>query len=746
MSRSLEEIRTAMQKLEERLDRGSISEEIFSLRYQTLKEELAELQQTPLKKNTTQIHIVKLSDGVNCRQLKPMDILANHYRIMKEIGRGGMGIVYQGEDINFKNRERIVAIKVLPQHLSQISETLEDFKREFLTACQLVHQYICAMYEFGQDDETYFLVIEYLEGATLADILSRSQKYSLESALPIIQQMAIGLDFAHSRGVLHLDMKPGNIMITPKGQVKIMDFGLAQKLQPNTTHICLPKTFGTPLYLAPEQVSPGSSKVRPSTDLWSLGVIVYEMLTGDTPFQGNTIMQLSQSIGRAIPKPILHIPSTSWNAVAKALSKNPQDRFSSCHEFFEALSRFSNFTSSNSNRLSTQIRPAPPSDMFIVNKQHDVETQNEVVPKSKSWLWIMLFMFGIGLTVGILNNREQLFKWLNAETPHKPPEVVADPFESETQIPPALHQACWKENLWDFTVPEWTRLHPIKQGCYGRLYQIWYAKNYAKQPLEREFELPDTTIKITMRLVPPGKFLMGSPTTEPGRLEDETLHRVTISKPFWMAKTEITQAQWFAVMKKNPSYFANAGENAPVERVDWDNAKQFCDKIKMSLPTELQWEYACRAGTTGMSYLGDFEIISSHNAPKLGELAWYSGNSGVNYKDAVPSHHWLQREIPYDYSGTHPIAGKLANPWGFYDLLGNVAEWCQDWYDKYPTDEQNNSQNSNIGMTRIQRGGSWSHAAQSCRSATRKCSQRPDSIGLRVVKEYNGSETSIQNP
>lgn len=742
MSRSLDEIRTAMQKLEERFDRGDISESMFAMRYQSLKEELAELQQTPLRINPTKIQIVKLSDGVNCRQLTTGDLLANHYRIMKELGRGGMGIVYQAEDINFSHRQRLVAIKVLPQHLSQISETLEDFKREFLTACQLVHQNICAMYEFGQDGDTYFLVIEYLEGSTLADILSRYQRYSLEAALPLIEQMAVGLDFAHSRGVLHLDMKPGNIMVMTNGHVKIMDFGLAQKLQPNTTHICLPKTFGTPLYLAPEQVLAGSRNVvRPSTDLWSLGVIVYEMLTGDTPFQGNTIVQLSHSIIHGNPKPILNIPSAAWSAITKALAKNSADRFASCHEFVEALSRFSDFSASSTGRLVTMTRPTPPPLPNLLKT-----SENDPTPASRAWLFVVFLMFMLGMIIGIWQNWTKLSAWIQGTPAITTPTVFSDPFEiADGQIPQALHQACWieKENLWDFTVQEWNRLNTQQQGRYARMYQLWYA-TLKRQPLEREFMIQD--ISVTMRLIPPGRFWMGSPTTEPGRLEDEMLHKVTITQPFWMSKTEITQAQWLAIMKKNPSYFQNAGPNAPVERIDWDSARQFCQKTGMNLPTESQWEYACRAGTSGMSYLGDFEIISSHYAPKLGEMAWYSGNSGVNYPDGAPSHHWLQREIPCDYSGTHPVGLKTINPWGLYDLLGNVAEWCQDWHDKYPAEDQIDPQGAVNGITRIQRGGSWSHAAQSCRAATRRCSQRPDSIGVRLIKEFNLPENSPQKP
>ena len=243
MASSAETIRQAMRKLEERFDQGEISEAIFEMRYRNLQQELAECQaathQTP--------GMVDLGQGVFCRVITAGIVLADHYKIIEELGRGGMSVVYLAEDLAFPG-QRTVAVKMLPLQLRQDPERVEDFKREFITASRLIHQNICAMYEFVEEKamDTYFLVIEYLEGQPLSELLFRKKRFRLSEALPLIEQMTIGLHFAHSKGVLHLDMKPGNVMVLPTGEVKLMDFGLSRQLSARVSHVNLPQNIGTP--------------------------------------------------------------------------------------------------------------------------------------------------------------------------------------------------------------------------------------------------------------------------------------------------------------------------------------------------------------------------------------------------------------------------------------------------------------------------------------------------------------------
>jgi formylglycine-generating enzyme required for sulfatase activity len=200
---------------------------------------------------------------------------------------------------------------------------------------------------------------------------------------------------------------------------------------------------------------------------------------------------------------------------------------------------------------------------------------------------------------------------------------------------------------------------------------------------------------IEMVWCPPGGFLMGSPASEANRYDDERQHRVTLTRGFWMAKTETTQGQWESVMGENPSAFE--GEDLPVENVSWDDVQGWLEKMnettplpsgwKWTLPTEAQWEYACRAGTE-TAFAGD-----------LDEMAWYDENSG---------------------STTNPVGTKKANAWGLHDLHGNVWEWCSDWYGDYSSGSSSDPTGATTGVIRVYRGGSWGNFAQDCRSAYRR--------------------------
>ncbi|GBC61324.1 hypothetical protein DENIS_2284 [Desulfonema ishimotonii] len=197
--------------------------------------------------------------------------------------------------------------------------------------------------------------------------------------------------------------------------------------------------------------------------------------------------------------------------------------------------------------------------------------------------------------------------------------------------------------------------------------------------------------------IPPGTLMMGSPEDEPERFNNETLHKVTLTKGFYMQTTTVTQEQWKAVMGNNPSYFKGCGDKCPLENVSWDGAQAFIAKLNQDgsdeyrLPTEAEWEYACRAGTDTRYYTGNAE-------DDLNRAGWYNANSG---------------------SKTHPAGEKEPNAFGLYDMHGNVWEWCQDWYGKYPADAVVDPIGPDDGSFRVRRGGSWFYAAGYCRSAYR---------------------------
>ena len=233
----------------------------------------------------------------------------------------------------------------------------------------------------------------------------------------------------------------------------------------------------------------------------------------------------------------------------------------------------------------------------------------------------------------------------------------------------------------------------------------------------------ETDVELAMSMVwcPAGSFPMGSPESELGRYSNEKQHKVTISSGFWIGKYEVTQSQYEAVMGYNPASSYGVGANYPVYYVSWDNAMDFCAKLtaiersagrlpegyEYTLPTEAQWEYACRAGTTtafnnGTNIPKEEQTGWEEPCPNLDSVAWYWNNAGI-----------------YEYT-SHPVGQKKPNAWGIYDMHGNVWEWCLDWYGgSYLSSAVTDPKGASTGSNRVLRGGSWNYYAIYCRSAYR---------------------------
>ncbi len=247
-------------------------------------------------------------------------------------------------------------------------------------------------------------------------------------------------------------------------------------------------------------------------------------------------------------------------------------------------------------------------------------------------------------------------------------------------------------------------LLPVENARYAPLHDLYEGSQDAQErqlaAIKETFyplEIKTKKTGIHFRLLPPGTFLMGSPSTEHGRDSDEDpQHQVTFTSPIYFCKYEITQSQWKAVVGHNPSYFKNSGPDAPVETVNWNDCQRFCLMLanregapadSFRLPTEAEWEYACRSGTM-KPYAG-----------KLEKVAWHDENSGEK---------------------THMVGLKIPNAWGLFDMHGNVWEWCQDWYaNTYPSGNVLNPTGPSRGEYRTLRGGGWNYLGLRCRSADR---------------------------
>jgi formylglycine-generating enzyme required for sulfatase activity len=232
-----------------------------------------------------------------------------------------------------------------------------------------------------------------------------------------------------------------------------------------------------------------------------------------------------------------------------------------------------------------------------------------------------------------------------------------------------------------------------------------------------------TSLDSFFVLIPPGSFLMGSPDYEAGRSPEETIHEVTITKPFYMQKVPVTQGLWKAVMGENPAFFQNGLDDLPVESVSWWDCRQFLKNLNSlakgvyRLPTEAEWEYGCRAQSATAFSNGEIAELFCAMDPVLAQTGWYCANSGRK---------------------THPVGRKKPNDWGLFDMHGNVAEWCLDWYGDYGNGAGIDPLGPKAGAGKVIRGGSWFGSAKNCRAAARLAwppNLKSDFIGFRLVKE-----------
>jgi formylglycine-generating enzyme required for sulfatase activity len=256
--------------------------------------------------------------------------------------------------------------------------------------------------------------------------------------------------------------------------------------------------------------------------------------------------------------------------------------------------------------------------------------------------------------------------------------------------------------------------HPLADGCPPKWASAWGQDEHG---VFVAFSVG--RVEQRLRWIRPGTFLMGSPGDEEGRWDDEgPQHQVTFTRGYWLGDTPVTQALWEAVMDDNPSKFTG-DPRRPVEQVSWEDCQRFCAALEervpgVRLPTEAEWEYACRAGTTTPRYCDELEVHSARVT--LDDVAWYKDNSGRQ---------------------THAVGGKHANAWRMHDMLGNIWEWCMDWYGSYASTAQQDPSGPATGGNRVSRGASWLLGARYVRAAYRG-SDHPGnhgaSLGFRLAR------------
>jgi formylglycine-generating enzyme required for sulfatase activity len=312
--------------------------------------------------------------------------------------------------------------------------------------------------------------------------------------------------------------------------------------------------------------------------------------------------------------------------------------------------------------------------------------------------------------------------------------IFRDPTNMQRRLIPLLIEDCTRPDFIahlkyiDWRKPSNEVYNKILSSCQEKKFKLFstYPDSGTQVNIPKAFTSPCTSMELV--LIPSGKSMIGSPSYEQGRMDNEgPVHKVTINEPFYIGKYPVTQKQWVKLMGENPSKFK--GEDRPVESVSFVDVQNFIEKLnekertyKYRLPSESEWEYACRAGNQSSYYFGEDES-------KLADYAWYAENSGDQ---------------------THHVGLKKPNPWGLHDMHGNVWEWCQDkWHDNYdgaPSD--GSAWEVGVNSTYVNRGGSWYFGAGHCRSADRLRSNqifRDEDLGFRLVREIEVYNQPVQN-
>lgn len=332
--------------------------------------------------------------------------LANRYTILEHIGGGGMADVYRAHD---KLLDRSVAVKVLRPQFTNDDEFVTRFRREAQAAARLSHPNIVNMYDVGRDEDTDYIVMEYISGETLKEKIQREGPLPVELAVRIAIEIAEALEHAHQNNLIHCDIKPHNILVTRSGRIKVTDFGIARAVTSATmTHTGT--IIGSVHYFSPEQAKGGA--IGAKSDIYSLGVVLYEMLTGEVPFTGETPVSIALKHLQEEPK-ALHefnsgVPPLAEAVVLKAMAKEPEGRFESSTEMIADLKMAQNYLRDDHTRRLSQ-EDFPTQILPKITIDGDDEVKNGLVPKngvpgksgkSRKWILGLLALLMLGFAIG----------------------------------------------------------------------------------------------------------------------------------------------------------------------------------------------------------------------------------------------------------------------------------------------------------------------------------------------------------
>lgn len=359
-------------------------------------------------------------------------ILAERYELIERIGDGGMASVYRAHD---QLLDRYVAVKILHPQFANDEEFIVRFKKEAQGAAKLSHTNIVNIYDVGEWDKQYFIVMEYVEGETLKNKIQREGKLSIADVLDISGQIVEALEHAHTHNLIHCDIKPHNILIKPNGQVKVADFGIARAAS-SATMTYSGNVVGSVHYISPEQAQ--GNAITPKSDIYSLGVVIYEMLTGEVPFKGENVVSIALKHLQEIPVPIHElrpdVPPIVEAIVLKAMEKDPQKRFSSTQMILEIHKAQKMLFPDGEERNDPYATRVIPRNQITeaMNTDKNIPSKKPIhsIMKSKKFIMLLVFILLLGFFTGAFLSFGKF--WSNTEV--VVPNVVGQSVEQAKTI------------------------------------------------------------------------------------------------------------------------------------------------------------------------------------------------------------------------------------------------------------------------------------------------------------------------
>jgi formylglycine-generating enzyme required for sulfatase activity/predicted Ser/Thr protein kinase len=630
----------------------------------------------------------------DCQYALPVGAMVQEYRIIKTLGIGSFGIVYAAENKYFS--ETVALKEFLPSGVacrkegahrvfplsSENEQAFQWMRRKFLQEAKTLrelgrpdqHPNIVRVRQFIEANDTAYMVMDFEKGKPLSRIIEEQETLKEADLRGVLDALLDGLAHLHAANIWHRDIKPSNILIRPDGSPVLIDFGAARKDVSRETKSFM--VFFSPAYAAPEQIYAMGTQ-GPWTDIYGLGATLYKAVTGVVPTNAAKRLQNENYISAVEAAKGTYQPAF-LKAIDAALNLLPKYRPQSVAEWKDLF------------------------DAPIETPEDDEETLPvpTELPKKKVKHQALWAGAAIMLALVVVN------WWFWFYRPKTLPKSAAEPNKDRALIGAQLNQA---------TPPARMPAQPPA----------------GVQPFVN-------SLGMQFQYIRPGNFMMGSPPGEPGRLNDETRHRVNLTRPYYIQTTEVTAGQ-FKQFVQSTTYLTEAeksggcwitgngggwkqsqgtswkspgsttvGDDLPVVCVTWNDARAFARWLsekegrKYRLPTEAEWEYAARAGTS--------TPFSTGRCLSTGEANY--GRVGPQYQMCATAFKDRRNDLVE--------AGMLApNPWKLHNIYGNVSEWCLDWYGPYPSKSINNPRGPASGTERVMRGGHWQTDAAGCRCARR---------------------------